>query len=202
MLKYDIRNNETPEACAACGGRCCKRMGCPWSVKDFEREYGEITYENVEKALKAGLIAIDWWEGDYRDDYEGDQEDTEERDWVDRCYYIRMRHVGEPEVCGSWGGRCVALTDRGCKFDWDHRPLGGKSLVGSMRGWQTKNGCKGINPKIEFVADWFRYNEVLERFAYDPRFTESLMSSLWPVIDEYDQEKLKERMESDVEEEI
>lgn len=148
------------QLCASCGGNCCKSMGCMWSVEDFVREYGEVTEENVRAALAAGMIAIDWIDGTpdyYRDEY-GNMVDCGEPDQ----HYIRMRHVGEPEVCGSWGGQCVALTPTGCKFSWEHRPLGGRALFPC-----TEHACHPLVDKREFVNDWSEYNDMLRWIASD-----------------------------------
>lgn len=162
MLNKDISNNETPELCRECGGRCCRNYGCGWSVDDFVREFGDVTVENVIKGLKTGLIAIDWWEGDYRDQYDIDYPYQDERE---RCFFIRSRHVNENDCSwdGSWGGICISLTEHGCRFDWDHRPLGGKGLIPQKNKEDPHlTDCIEINRKIEFVNDWFPYSEILE----------------------------------------
>lgn len=170
MLVKDIERNETPDLCRECGGKCCKRYGCEWSIDDFRREFGEVTKENLISAIKTGIVTIDWWEGDYRRDYGIEYSEDDERD---ECHFIRSRHTNEPigTFPTSWGGTCVSLTENGCKFDWEHRPLGGKSLAAQRRKVEgtiryiepTIIDCDGLNHKIDFVNEWFPYNDLLEQ---------------------------------------
>ena len=168
-LKKDIENNEDTTLCTICRGFCCRHAGCPLSVDDFMRWYGDVTEENIKKALLSdGKIALDWYDGDYRDsllDENGDYYDYDEKDRAGQCYYFRMRHVGEPPICPSFGGKCVALTPLGCALSWEERPLGGKMLTPNRDPETGEFKCTSYNSKLDFIHDWFPYNDLLEKIC-------------------------------------
>ena len=123
--------------CAICRGKCCRFAACHYSPSDF----ADLTFEGLKKELEKGRISIDWWEAD-----------TPE-------YYLRARHVGEPIVCGSWGGVCVNLTESGCSLSWEERPLGGKALKPSP------TFCTSSYTKEECKEEWKSYADVLRQLV-------------------------------------
>ena len=138
--------NNTPvyqatKMCAVCKGKCCRLVACHYSPRDFH----DLSFEGLKTEIEKGRISIDWWENGYKDEY-----------------FLRARHVGEPIVCGSWGGTCVNLTDSGCSLSWDERPLGGKALkpkanlFGECVSSYSKEDCKN---------EWLAYADVLDRLA-------------------------------------
>lgn len=126
--------------CAVCKGKCCRFVACHYSPRDFT----DLTFSGLKKEIKKGRISIDWWVGDQDE------------------YYLRARHVGEPIVCGSWGGTCVNLTETGCSLSWDERPLGGKALKpadtidGTCTSSYTKEDCK---------EEWKAYADTLSQLV-------------------------------------
>lgn len=126
--------------CKECKGKCCRFYGCHYSPKDFE----DISFESIKKEIEKGKISIDWWEAEPRE------------------YFLRCRHVGEPVVCGSWGGVCVNLTDAGCSLPWEKRPLGGKAL---KPGVTLKDACITSYGKEDCKNDWKKYDSVLRELA-------------------------------------
>jgi len=163
-LDQNIPNNETPDICSQCKGHCCKTVGCEWSVEDFKKHYGEVTEENIKKALADGKIALDWWEGDYRTTV---GIPVDENDLYGQCYYFRMRHIGEEAICPSWGGTCVALTETGCSYSWEDRPLGGRQTTPRFDRLDEDGVpiCTRDNSKLDFLHDWFPYNDLLEKIC-------------------------------------
>ena len=186
-----IENNERLDICRQCGGRCCSSMACEVSTEDFISKYGKITKESVIKALRDGEWAIDWWEGDIRVDEPDlctNLPKANIEDHVCQSYYMRVRHVGERAVSASWGGICK-MWDRktGCKYDWDHRPTGGKALVAGQAPicgvYRDKHFAdprilnatnlvpKDIEPpkpqynKAIGAADWFLYFDILDEVS-------------------------------------
>jgi hypothetical protein len=63
-----VLNNENPAICAPCGGQCCKHMPGAASPEDFGAPDREAMRDRLRTAFDSGLWAIDWWEGDPRDD--------------------------------------------------------------------------------------------------------------------------------------
>ena len=186
-----IENNERLDLCKKCGGRCCKSMACEVSTEDFITRYGEITKESVATALRDGEWAIDWWEGDIREtdeDFCADLPVLNLENRVCQSYYMRVRHLGESAVCGSWGGTCK-MWDRetGCQYDWEHRPTGGKVMVagqapicGEYRDRQPADPqvLNATNlvpayvepPKPKYgkalgAVDWFPYFDILDEVS-------------------------------------
>ena len=122
--------------CTECKGKCCRFYGCHYSPDDFE----DISFESLKAEIEKGKISIDWWEAEPRE------------------YFLRSRHVGEPVVCGSWGGVCVSLTDTGCSLPWDKRPLGGKALKPRAT---PNDDCVTSYGKEDCKNDWKKYDAVL-----------------------------------------
>lgn len=124
------------EQCRKCEGSCCKHMACHFSPSDFK----EITFESLKKEIEKGFISIDWWEDEKPQ------------------YYLRMRHKNEPIVCGSWGGECILLTEKGCPLSFEDRPLGARALKpkdcddGYCHTYYDKKQCKN---------DWSIHDSIL-----------------------------------------
>lgn len=133
---------EPEEICSVCKGECCRHYACHYSPEDFP----EISFEALKKQIDKGRISIDWWEADSPE------------------YFLRARHVGEPVVCGSWGGICVNLTDTGCSLSWEERPLGGKAL---KPGKSLRDDCITSYSKETCKNEWQKHAAVLrELVAY------------------------------------
>lgn len=135
---------ENKELCAKCGGKCCKHMGCELFPEDVEKHYGSITEETIFKLLESGNWAVDWYDG-FRKNGK----------FYERGYYMRARNVSEPAVHPSWGGKCVLLTEAGCRLDFEHRPSGGKALKPG-----EKNCTRSLN-KYDIAEMWFPYREII-----------------------------------------
>lgn len=163
----DIARNENFEKCAACGGRCCKRMGCHTHPDDIIRRYGEISKETIIKALKSGEFSADCWDGDARDD---NNMPVPEDEYKCECWFIRARHIGGKAVDRSYGGICVNLTKHGCKFSWDDRPAGGRALV-PLAG--EGYGCHETSfDKVPGVISWLPYSDMIEEIVYSEEFND------------------------------
>lgn len=129
---YVVEMNENKEMCKKCGGFCCKNHPCDVSPYDIFRDK-EPSVERLKEFLSSDLYQIDWWEGD-----------TEEENKFSRIYIITPRVILTNKtdmllmllISGdsnnlyypSYGGRCIFLTDEGCRLSWDDRPTGGKAL--------------------------------------------------------------------------
>lgn len=88
--------------CSECGGSCCKSMPGSCYPEDFGVQMG---FSQLDKALLSGKYAIDWWDGDARDD----------KDELCRTYYVRPATKGMKGVLydPSCGGVCVFLARNG-----------------------------------------------------------------------------------------
>lgn len=111
---YSDTKNINSKVCSQCGGKCCKRCGCPFSPDDFE----DISFEYLKKELEKGYISIDYVDGEMILEDFG-------------IYILRARNQDMPIVDVGFrrGTPCILLTEKGCKLDYEHRPSGGKLLV-------------------------------------------------------------------------
>lgn len=133
--------HSTEPICSTCGGECCKRAPGIAHPDDFR----EITVEVLADLFASGLWSIDWWEGE------------------EQKYYVRPATVdaaGGSPYDPSWGGRCVMLTDAGCKFDFENRPHQCRHLkpVETMQ-------CRGEFGKEEYGEAWRPYWELIHKAA-------------------------------------
>lgn len=124
-----------PDICTKCGGSCCKNMGCHFAPSDFP----ELSFDFLKNEIEKGYISIDWWEGDHYPEH-----------------YLRMRHKNADIVDPSWGGECVMLTDKGCSFPFDKRPLGARALEPREKGQ-----CVVHYSKEECKNEWGQYSDIL-----------------------------------------
>ena len=179
-----VANNERLDLCKKCGGRCCKLMACEVSTEDFIAKYGKVTKESVVTALRDGEWAIDWWEGDireYKKDLCTDLPTLNDENEVFQSYYMRVRHLGESAVCPSWGGICKMFDrENGCKYDWEHRPTGGKAMVVGQSPvcgvYRYDDRVKLPKPKYDKAigaVDWFSYFDILDEVSGMEEFTEN-----------------------------
>lgn len=144
---YNDPTLRNPEMCAKCGGECCKRCGCFFSPDDFE----EVSYESLKAEMAKGYITIE-------------HVDLDMYYMVGYAWVVRVRNQSDPVVVSSVYHRpnspCVMLGPDGCKFDWEHRPAGGKLL-------KPDNGlmCDSDYTLRQTVREWRRYQNILYMLA-------------------------------------
>ncbi|MDD6810627.1 MAG: hypothetical protein PUD93_01985 [Lachnospiraceae bacterium] len=132
---------ESDAVCKACGGNCCKTMGCSLAPEDMiaSLEGKEATPENIEALLQNSLFAIDSFHMHGR-----------------AFYYLRMRHKCFTFIGVDAMGECIALTRNGCSLPFSKRPKGGRFLEGK-EGHQ----CTQHYTQEMMVADWEPYQNSL-----------------------------------------
>ena len=150
---------ENKKLCSICRGQCCKHGGCELSPSDFKEG---VTYETIKARIERGLISIDWWEGNVFEDIEDSPYRSEN---INRCLFLRMRHKGASVVDPSFGGECVALTEKGCSLPYDERPKGGRELIPDIeiKKDYLKLNCHSDWSKKDSAIEWFEYREILHR---------------------------------------
>lgn len=157
-------NNERPDICSKCGGRCCFQMGCEIFPQDFKRWFNTdtITKEMIIKALDSGEITMDWYDGDIRDEVFGYTDEQLGDEYYTRSYYFHMRGIGDKAICGSWGSPCKSYRKgTGCSLTWEQRPTGGRSLVPPESG--DPKDCRNQNlSKYESCLAWVPFYQMLE----------------------------------------
>ncbi|MBQ6806592.1 MAG: hypothetical protein IJO97_04080 [Lachnospiraceae bacterium] len=132
---------ESDNICKACGGNCCKTMGCSLSPEDMlaSLEQNETTAESIETLLQNSLFAIDSFQmrgGAF--------------------YYLRMRHKCFTFIGVDAMGECIALTESGCSLPFEKRPKGGRFLEGK-EGHQ----CTQHYTQEMMIKDWEPYQDYL-----------------------------------------
>jgi hypothetical protein len=135
MSKY-----ENKDICAKCGGKCCRSGGCIIDISQFR----EFNKENLKELILTGMVTIDWWEGDPRDELEDlrDKGKASEYDikmleeykdipYVPEAYLIRMKELGEDDIAiGSWGGHCMLHHLYGeCPLELEYRPAEAATMI-------------------------------------------------------------------------
>ena len=148
---YDVSKNVNSEVCSKCGGYCCKRCGCHFSPDDFE----DVSFEGLKKEIEKGYISIDYVDG----------EEIYQRIGV---YILRIRNEGAPIVdLGGGRTKCILLTEKGCKLDYEHRPSGGKLLIPSsvLSNGKINLLCKSRYDIRDCCYEWLPHKKVLKKLV-------------------------------------
>ena len=136
-------------ACAMCGGRCCKHHAGIYVPDDFKEK---ITQEYVIKLLDSGFYAIDWWEDD------------------PPIYYVRPRHVGAEAIDASWGGVCVRWSEKGCSLSEGDRPHQCRMLVPNYDEKTQETDCDTNKSdkasKYDCAVAWKDYQPILKAIVH------------------------------------
>lgn len=181
MSKY-----ENYEICEKCNGSCCRSGGCiisPDQIIGFNKEV-------LKKLIYSGIIMIDWWEGDPREEFyknptEYEKEILEETKDIKIgdipvAYYLRIREMkDDPKEYeyGSWGGQCMLHNKYGkCPIDISKRPYEAAYMIPNkdrispdtmVRFYATCNGDKNYYHKSDIAASFIKYNDIFEDFLED-----------------------------------
>ena len=152
-----MKNNENFSICSKCQGHCCKTMPGINHPDDF----GYSKEKEIERLLKSGFYAIDWYEGDPREGH----------DEFQVVYYIRpatiegkrLNRIMDP----SWGGQCVLLNENGCSLKFEERPLACRKLKPNPEF--TTKGCQGEG-KEDHALSWIKYQKMICRIIKRNKF--------------------------------
>ena len=143
-VKHDGRTplqKENEKVCAACNGRCCRKLPGAIFPQDLGKSKEEIRVK-LNAMLETREYSVDWWEGD------------------DPIYYIRPKTVLDVGLYnGSWGGECTFFTDGvGCSLTFKERPRECRYLI------PYKDGCKidsKKNGREGAAKAWAKYQDVI-----------------------------------------
>ena len=143
LLKPERR--EGYAQCVGCG-QCCKNAPGKFVPADFGKDV-----KRMEKAIRAGIAQIDYWEPDKQSRWE-------------KVYYIRAtaeEALGEV-VYALWGGPCALHSDAsGCALSYDDRPKNCRDVVPR----EEPNGdCRTLSEDRstrldawDYVKEWRRW---------------------------------------------
>jgi len=144
------------EMCTQCGGLCCKSYpGTAWPEDVLVLTNQNDLEIGLHELLSNGKWAIDWWEGDPRED----------KNTLYKCYFLRpatkdCNKIFDP----AWGGECVFLSPSGCLLSDTKRPY-------QCRALKPKNTTTGECRLSEEVDKrhgalaWLDHQETLERIG-------------------------------------
>ena len=108
---------ENKEICAECGGFCCKKCGCDYSVDDFD----DLSVDAIQKLLEEGHVSIVSFQN---------FKEINGKMTCSPYLYLRERNINRPAVdLLSMKTRCSSLTDTGCMYSLENRPSGGVNLI-------------------------------------------------------------------------
>lgn len=140
---------ENKELCSKCGGKCCKKSGCDYSVNDFSNK----TFAGFIEVLKDGNISI-----------VSSIKFNRNKDGkllVEPVLYLRARNINRDVIdLFSMKTTCSMLTDKGCSYDTNHRPSGGLNLIPS-----ENQQCYPYKNPISIVEGWISYQNILEKIV-------------------------------------
>jgi hypothetical protein len=141
-------NNENATLCGACEGYCCNSYPGGTVPEDWGAPDREVMRGRLLEAFGSGKWAIDWWEGDPRDNVDFG---VSLKDQLSMAYYVRpaTTDIAVPLFDPTHGKPCIMLDKNGCTLEHDDRPAQCRDLVPSenypeeCRGpaSTTKQGC-------------------------------------------------------------
>ena len=143
-----VETEEARAVCAACGGKCCKRI--PGNA--YPEDFAPNVEKNLREAIASGLWAIDCWEGDLDDTYDP--------------MYVRPQtkkgHMERRLFDRSWGGECVFFHENvGCVLPFEKRPKECRMLEPRKGG-----GCfDHCGDKANAARHWRTYQRLLKEIV-------------------------------------
>ena len=143
-----MKKNTNYEMCKACGGHCCKQVGCGYMPDDFK----SMKFDKIKTIISRGNISISGepliipsiipvWS---------------------YVLFLRARNVNAPIVdLIVSNGPCKLLTENGCSLNEEDRPSLGLALKPTNIGGPC-NMQEDIKPSLA----WLKYNKVLTELVY------------------------------------
>ena len=124
------------ELCKKCRGECCKTSGCALNADiNFERV---LTRKMILDILNTGLIKIS-------------------KDKYTEILYLSIRNKNDEEY-----GECMLLSDSGCMFDDNLRPMGGVMLIPKYDENKKKYMCHNdLEKENLLIESWSTYQEYI-----------------------------------------
>lgn len=144
---------EDKNICRECGGFCCKKSGCDYSTRDFK----ELGIKAIIDILNEGNVSI-VSAFDYSVLPDG-------RKVPVFFLYLRARNIDRgPVDLFSFKKQCSMLTEDGCAYDLEHRPLGGANLVPVGINKVTKlPDCYVDENPLNIIKSWDGYQNTLRK---------------------------------------
>jgi len=136
---------ENKDICKKCGGKCCKKCGCDYSIENFDN----LKIDNLQKILEQGDISIVSYQ---KFQY------VRGRLINEPFLYLRARNKNRPIVdLLSLKTTCASLTENGCKFSLEERPKGGVNLIPGENGTR----CYHVKDAMSIIEGWRNHQKTL-----------------------------------------
>ena len=105
--------------CGECGGQCCQAVPGAYAPEDFQNDEGKLDVDRLFRMLKSGEAVFGVYDGD---------PDRTSRYYPRPPYKDKGDELVEDRHPYDLGG-CANLTDEGCKFSFEERPYGCRTLI-------------------------------------------------------------------------
>lgn len=142
LRKLPVLNNERPDLCAPCGGRCCRNGPGIAAAADFGRTPQAIGRE-VRRRLRIGTWKLD-----------GDSE------------VVFMRPANTEDGSSPWGidegAPCVFLGTHGCSLTFADRPKQCRDVTPRGAGNKCTIGHRAF---LAIMRTWQPFKHILNRAA-------------------------------------
>ncbi len=150
MLNLDEKKLENKSICATCGGRCCKKSGCGYMVKDIK----SFKFADLKALIDEGNISIKACMK-FRYGPDGNVK------YTDKVLVLKARSVDKSEVdLFSASSQCKMLTPTGCAYSLEERPSLGGLLIP-----KPNMGCFPAFDAKEVVEEWAEHQDVLRKLV-------------------------------------
>ena len=168
---------ENLTACEKCKGICCCSSGCEISLDDLK----DFNKEILVKILQTGIVSIDWWEGDPRCDYRGNElldwkEDVPEdvieeiKDiplGVSECYFLRIKDKNGKTIDPAWGGECLLHSiSAKCLIPLEHRPLAASTIVPKDENHPRCISSKRYTKKV-ISLQYLKFHSIFQEIYFE-----------------------------------
>lgn len=114
-MKLPVLNNEHPEVCTPCGGKCCQNAPGAYFPSDFGDTEAEVR-AGVHAALLGGTAALSGYEDPYV-----------HPPIAGRVGMVHLTHPADKNPCAN-------LTPAGCSLEFNRRPTQCRVLVPDPAG--------------------------------------------------------------------
>ena len=142
---------EDIDLCRKCGGKCCVKCGCDYSVDDFSEHTYKAFLEEISKGDKSIVAMLKF------------STLPNGKFVAEPFLYLRARNVNRDVIdLVSMKTRCSMLTDNGCSYDYSNRPFGGRNLIPSSKGVHY---CKREVAQMDVMKKWEPYQKVLGKIV-------------------------------------
>ena len=184
--------NINKDACAICGGKCCKMAPCLISTRDckngVEQSLKERKLNNSITIYAFKTVIFMNWLGNKVLNFFINNPNNHvslleqfyniaERIWqYDEVYIVRMRSIND-SGCVEFveaeakiehfirSGQCVKLLSSGCEYSDDERPYGGLSLIPDEQGRGIEY-CKETYSVLQNADEWLPYHEIIRNLFF------------------------------------